>query len=73
MGGSQGGVTQVLNLLNEELALTMKLAGCAHLGDITCDLLYGDPTFGVLRLNADGADETPLRSLAVSDRPRLQA
>ncbi|MGA8261342.1 MAG: alpha-hydroxy-acid oxidizing protein [Arenicellales bacterium] len=69
----QGGVTQVLNLLNEELALTMKLAGCAHLGDITCDLLYGDPTFGVLRLNADGADETPLRSPAVSDRPRLQA
>ena len=31
----QSGVTQVLNLLNEELALTMKLAGCARLGDIS--------------------------------------
>ena len=41
----QGGVTRVLNLLNEELALTMKLAGCAQLSDITLDLLYGDPKF----------------------------
>jgi 4-hydroxymandelate oxidase len=41
----QGGVTQVLSLLNEGLALTMKLAGCARLNDITSDLLSGDRMF----------------------------
>jgi len=41
----QGGVTQVLNLLKEELALTMTVAGCARLSDITPDLLYGDRCF----------------------------
>jgi non-ribosomal peptide synthetase-like protein len=41
----QGGVTQVLNLLNEELALTMKLAGCTRLSEISPDLVYGDPMF----------------------------
>ena len=41
----QSGVTQVLTLLNDELALTMKLAGCARLGDISSDLLYSDHIF----------------------------
>ena len=47
----QGGVAQVLNLLNEELTLTMKLAGCARLGDITSDLLYHDPIFRTVGFN----------------------
>ena len=41
----QGGVTRVLSLLNEELTLTMKLAGCARLDDISSDLLYADGEF----------------------------
>jgi 4-hydroxymandelate oxidase len=41
----QGGVAQALSLLNEELALTMTLAGCPRLSDVTPDLLYGDPMF----------------------------
>ena len=49
----QGGVTRVLNLLNAELALTMKLAGCARLGDITPDLLYSDPMFRTVCFNGD--------------------
>ena len=38
----QGGVAQVLHLLEEELARTMRLAGCARLEDITPDLLTQD-------------------------------
>ena len=38
----QGGVAQVLNLLEEELATTMRLAGCARLEHITPDLLTQD-------------------------------
>jgi 4-hydroxymandelate oxidase len=57
----QGGVTQVLNLLNEELALTMKLAGCARLGDITSDLLHCDPIFRTLCFNRDHAKPEPKR------------
>jgi isopentenyl diphosphate isomerase/L-lactate dehydrogenase-like FMN-dependent dehydrogenase len=49
-------VTRVLNLLNEELALTMKLAGCARLGDVTSDLLYGDPEFHTVCFNGTRAD-----------------
>jgi isopentenyl diphosphate isomerase/L-lactate dehydrogenase-like FMN-dependent dehydrogenase len=41
----QVGVTAVLNILNEELALTMKLAGCTRLSDIKADALYADPAF----------------------------
>ena len=41
----QGGVTRVLSLLNDELTLTMKLAGCARLDDISSDLLYADGEF----------------------------
>jgi hypothetical protein len=54
----QGGVTQVLNLLNEELALTMRLAGCARLSDITSDLLYGDPMFRAVCFGGDRATWT---------------
>jgi isopentenyl diphosphate isomerase/L-lactate dehydrogenase-like FMN-dependent dehydrogenase len=43
---------QLLTLLNEELALTMTLAGCARLSDITPDLLYGDPMFRKVRFDA---------------------
>ena len=50
------GVMQVLNLLNQELALTMTLAGCARLDDITLDLLYCDPMFRATRV--DGAART---------------
>jgi 4-hydroxymandelate oxidase len=35
----QGGVAQVLNLLDQELTTTMRLAGCARLEHITPDLL----------------------------------
>jgi len=49
----QGGVTQVLNLLNEELALVMKLAGCARLDDITPDLLYHDTMFRTVCFDDD--------------------
>jgi hypothetical protein len=42
----------VLNLLNEELALTMKLAGCARLDDISSDLLYADGEFRTVCLGA---------------------
>ena len=38
----QGGVAQVLHLLEEELARTMRLAGCARLEQITPDLLTQD-------------------------------
>ena len=54
----QSGVTQVLNLLNEELALTMKLAGCARLGDISSDLLYSDHIFRTACLNGERATRT---------------
>jgi non-ribosomal peptide synthetase-like protein len=54
----QGGVTQVLNLLNEEIALTMTLAGCAQLSDITSDLLYGDPMFRAVCVGGDRATWT---------------
>ena len=47
---------QVLNLLNQELALTMTLAGCARLDDITLDLLYCDPMFRATRVDGSGAD-----------------
>ncbi|MGA7372182.1 MAG: alpha-hydroxy-acid oxidizing protein [Methyloceanibacter sp.] len=57
----QGGVAQVLNLLNEELTLTMKLAGCARLGDITSDLLYPDPIFRTVGFNGDRAKPEPKR------------
>ena len=59
----QGGVTQVLNLLNEELALTMKLAGCARLGDITSDLLHCDPIFRTVCFNRDHAKPEPKEML----------
>jgi 4-hydroxymandelate oxidase len=49
----QGGVTQVLNLLNEELVLVMKLAGCARLDDITPDLLYHDTMFRTVCFDDD--------------------
>jgi isopentenyl diphosphate isomerase/L-lactate dehydrogenase-like FMN-dependent dehydrogenase len=64
----QGGVTRVLNLLNEELALTMKLAGCAQLGDIASDLLYGDPKFHTVCFNGDRATRTAAPELAASRR-----
>ena len=54
----QSGVTQVLNLLNEELALTMKLAGCARLGDISSDLLYSDHIFRTSLVPQWGARDT---------------
>ena len=54
----QGGVTQVLNLLNEELALTMKLAGCAKLSDITSDWLYVDPGFRIVCLSSNRSTRT---------------
>jgi len=63
-----GGVTQVLDLLNEELALTMKLAGCARLSDITPDLLYGDPVFRTVCLNPDHATWTATPHLRVVNR-----
>ena len=62
----QGGVTQVLNLLNEEFALTMKLAGCARLDDISSDLLYGDPIFRTACFNGDPATRTAASELTVS-------
>jgi hypothetical protein len=55
----QGGVTRVLNLLNDELALTMKLAGCDRLDDVTPDLLYRDPTFRAVCFNENRATRTP--------------
>jgi len=58
----EGGVTQVLNLLNDELALTMKLAGCAQVADITPDLLYGDPMFRAVPVGEDSAISTAPRS-----------
>jgi FMN-dependent dehydrogenase len=66
----QGGVTRVLNFLNEELALTMKLAGCAKLSDITSDLLYGDPIFRTVCFDGDRARPTgdPDLLTAASDR-----
>jgi 4-hydroxymandelate oxidase len=64
----QGGVTQVLNLLNEELALTMKLAGCARLSDITSDLLYGDPLFRTVCFDGDRATVTGPRDLVTASQ-----
>jgi hypothetical protein len=52
---------RVLNLLNEELTLTMKLAGCARLDDITSDLLYPDPIFRTVGFNGDRAKPEPKR------------
>ena len=49
----EAGVTQVLNLLNQELALTMTLAGCPRLRDITLDLLYADPMFRATRVDGE--------------------
>jgi 4-hydroxymandelate oxidase len=48
----QGGVTQVLKLLNDELLLTMKLAGCTRLRDITSDWLYAEPEFRTVSLGS---------------------
>ena len=42
--------------VNEELALTMTLAGCARLSDITADLLYGDPMFRASRFDAASSE-----------------
>jgi 4-hydroxymandelate oxidase len=64
----QGGVTQVLNLLNEELALTMKLAGCAKLGDITTDWLYADPGFRAVSLGLNRPARTAMPYLHVVNR-----
>jgi len=41
----QTGVTQVLKLLNDELLLTMKLAGCPTLGAISPEFLHADRDF----------------------------
>jgi isopentenyl diphosphate isomerase/L-lactate dehydrogenase-like FMN-dependent dehydrogenase len=67
----QDGVTQVLNLLNEELALTMKLAGCARLGDITSDLLHCDPIFRTVCFNRDHAKPEPKRDAGAEKAARV--
>jgi isopentenyl diphosphate isomerase/L-lactate dehydrogenase-like FMN-dependent dehydrogenase len=41
----QPGVTDVLKILNDELALTMRLAGCPTLGSISPDWLHADREF----------------------------
>jgi 4-hydroxymandelate oxidase len=40
----ESGVTQVLQRLDEELALTMKLAGCGSVAELTPDLLRAEST-----------------------------
>jgi len=57
----EAGVTQVLNLLNQELALTMTLAGCARLGDISLDLVYADPMFRAMRVDGQRPADRPPR------------
>jgi non-ribosomal peptide synthetase-like protein len=48
----QAGVTQVLKLLNDELLLTMKLAGCPTLGTISPEFLHADRDFFSLSLSS---------------------
>jgi len=57
----EAGVTQVLNLLNQELELTMTLAGCARPQDIALDLLYAEPMFRAAPVDGQRPADRTLR------------